>query len=296
MARGSPLPLAADGSGRFLPWLIALMVFLAAAATGGAFAIGGALERWDAGLQGTVTVQLPPQADARPAPDLVAAALAAIRQMPGVAQAAALDDAATAKLLEPWLGTQVDPSLLPAPVLIDIRVADGAALDRAGLQTRLAAIAPGATVEQRGAWLDRIFYVAHLIEIGAGAVVLLIGLVAMTAVVFTTRTGLALHAGLIDLLHLMGATDAFVARQFQWHAFWLALKGGGIGLVMTVVGFGGLRLAAEQGALPGAGDLVPILRLPLEAWPVILVLPLAMGLVGLVTARITVLRTLARMP
>src|SRR5579862_8291889 len=100
MARGSPLPLAADGSGRFLPWLIALMVFLAAAATGGAFAIGGALERWDAGLQGTVTVQLPPQADARPAPDLVAAALAAIRQMPGVAQAAALDDAATAKLLE----------------------------------------------------------------------------------------------------------------------------------------------------------------------------------------------------
>jgi len=296
MSRGTPLPLASDGSGRFLPWLIALMVFLAAAATGGAFALGGMLERWDRGLQGVVTVELPPSAEGALPAERIAAAVAVIRGMPGVADAAPLDAAATARLLEPWLGDGVDPSLLPVPVLIDVHLDETGGLDRPALQQRLAAIVAGASVEQRGAWLDRVFYVAHLIELAAGAVVLLIGLVAMTAVVFTTRTGLALHAELIDLLHLMGATDFYVARQFQWHAFRLGLSGGGIGLVMTLVVFGALRLAAEQGALPGAADLLPAFRLPLLAWPAILALPPAMGLVGLVTARLTVLRTLARMP
>jgi cell division transport system permease protein len=297
MAKGSPLPLAHDGSGRFLPWLIALMVFLAAVATGAAFAIGGALERWDAGLQGVVTVQLPvPAGDDRLTPDRIDQVLAAIRQSKGVRDATLLDGPTTGNLLKPWLGDRIDPSLLPLPSLVDVRLADGAVLDRAALQARLESLVPGAAVEQRGAWLDRLFYVAHLIELSAGAVVLMIGLVAMTAVVFTTRTGLALHAALIDLLHLMGASDGYIARQFQWHAFRLGLTGGLLGLMMSLIAFGGLKLAAEQGAIPGAGDLMPGLRLPLPAWGAILVLPLAMGLVGLVTARITVLRTLARMP
>ena len=296
MARNSPLPLARDGSGRFLPWLIALMVFLASLATAGAFAIAGALERWDSGLQGTLTVELPAPAEGGLPQDKVAAALALVRGTAGVREAAALDTAATAKLLQPWLGDQVDPSLLPMPAMIDVHLAEGAAIDRVALQAKLAQIAPGAAVEQRGAWLDGIFAMAHVIELTAVVVVGLIGLVAVTAVVFTTRTGLALHAALIDQLHLMGATDAYVARQFQWHAFRLGLEGGGIGLVMTLITLGAIRFGLEQGVLPGTEDLLPAFRLPIEAWPAIVALPAVMGLVGLVTARLTVLRTLARMP
>jgi cell division transport system permease protein len=296
MARGSPLPLAHDGSGRFLPWLIALMVFLAALATSGAFAIEGALERWDSGLEGTLTIELPPPRDGALPPDRVDQALAAIRATPGVQLAAAIDAEGTARLLRPWLGDHVDTALLSLPVLIDVGLAPATAIDRSALQTRLQGIVAGAVVEQRGEWLDGVFRLARLIEVSAGIVVGLIALVAVTAVVFTTRTGLALHAALIDLLHLMGATDAYVARQFQWHAFRLGLSGGGIGLVMTLVALGAVRFAIEEGALPGAAELLPAFRLPLVAWPAILLLPPLMGVVGLLTARLTVLRALARMP
>src|SRR3954465_6665855 len=54
------LPPAGDGSGRFLPWIIALMVYLAALALAGMMALHGAIERWDSALVGTLTVQLPP--------------------------------------------------------------------------------------------------------------------------------------------------------------------------------------------------------------------------------------------
>ena len=45
MARRTTLPLDDDGSDRFLPWLIGLMVFLAALATGAGFAVDAALYR-----------------------------------------------------------------------------------------------------------------------------------------------------------------------------------------------------------------------------------------------------------
>ena len=66
-SRAIDIPFDRDGSGRFLPWLIALMVYLAALASSGALALDGALERWDRGLAGTLTVELPP-AQARPRP------------------------------------------------------------------------------------------------------------------------------------------------------------------------------------------------------------------------------------
>jgi cell division transport system permease protein len=125
--------------------------------------------------------------------------------------------------------------------------------------------------------------------------VALIGAVAVSTVIFITRTGLMIHAPIVDLLHAMGAADSYIAGQFQRHAFRLGLRGGIIGLVPALLGFGVIRLAAEQGGSVAA-DLAPGLALPILAWAVLALLPLGMALVGLATARVTVLRTLARMP
>jgi cell division transport system permease protein len=296
MARASTLPLDGDGSARFLPWLIGLMVFLAALATGAGFAIDSALIRWDDGLRGTLTVQLPQPIGGGPlAGASVDGALALLRGTAGITGATALDPQAEAGLLQPWLGDSVEAGQLPLPVLIDVQHSEAVALDLPDLTRRLAAIVPGASVETHGAWLEQLFRVAELIEIGAAIVVLLIGVVAVITVIFTTRTGLMIHAPIVDLLHLMGATDGYIARQFQWHAFGLGVRGGAIGLVLALLAFGALRLAAEQGGAAIA-DLAPGLRLPVLAWVLVGALPLVMGLVGLVTARVTVLRTLARMP
>lgn len=296
MARRTTLPLDEDGSDRFLPWLIGLMVFLAALATGAGFAIDAALMRWDDGLRGTLTVQLPqPTIGAPLSAATIDQAVALLRGTTGIAAVKALDAQAEAQLLQPWLGDSVDAAQLPLPILIDVQRSEGASLDLADLTQRLAAIVPGATVETHGAWLEQLFRVAWLIEIGAGGIVALIGLAAVLTVIFTTRTGLMIHAQVVDLLHLMGAADNYIARQFQWHAFRLGLRGGVIGLILALLAFGALRVAAEQGGNPAA-DLAPGLRLPIVAWVLVAVLPPVMGLVGMVTARLTVLRILARMP
>jgi cell division transport system permease protein len=297
MARQRDLPLDRDGSARFLPWLVALMVYLAALAIAGGAALHEAVQTWDAGLAGTLTVELPRGANGTAVPqDRVDAALKLLGQIPGIAQAAPLDGAAETRLLAPWLGQDIDVSALPLPVLIDVQLKPGAVLDADTLAQQLRIVAPGTTAESHGSWLDRLFRIARLIQIGAGSIVGLIGLIAVMTVVFTTRTGLAIHAPVVQLVHLIGASDAYVARQFQWHAFRLGLGGGGIGLVMALASFAALKWTAQQGLLPSETALLPTFHLPLFGWLAVLALPPVMGLVGLVTARRTVLRTLGRMP
>ncbi|HZS81385.1 MAG TPA: hypothetical protein VFA50_00830 [Stellaceae bacterium] len=290
---GGPLdlPLERDGSGRFLPWIVALMVYIAALALAGMMALHGAAERWQAALAGTLTVELPPGDAARDD-----AVLAVLRATPGVRRADLLDKAATVKLLEPWLGAGLDPGDLDLPRLIDLRTDGGAGFDEAALATRLAAAAPEARLDDHHRWVDPLLRTALAAEILGASIVLLVGAAAVLSIVFATRTGLAIHQGAIEVLHLIGARDTYIARQFQWQALRLGLRGGLLGLAAGGLTLAGFAAAGRSPSLAGMAAGLPRLALTPLGWTALALLLPGAGLVALVTARVTVLRSLARMP
>lgn len=290
------LPLDRDGSGRFLPWIVALMVYLASLALASTLIVRDAMMRWDRGLTGTLTVELPAAPSGRD-DGAVAAALAVLRSTSGVTRADAFDAKRTAALLEPWLGTAIDAADLPLPRLIDVQIEPRAGVDLAALKERLAAAAPGAQLDDHGRWLNRVLHAALAIEIVAGMVVALVGLAAVLAVIFATRTGLAVHHGIVEVLHLIGARDGYIARQFEWHALRLGIKGGLAGLLLGALTLVGIATATAQvGALDDAVRVLPALSAPAIEWVLLLLLPVAAGLIAMLTARITVLRALKRLP
>ena len=94
-----------------------------------------------------------------------------------------------------------------------------------------------------------------------------------------------------DLAAFIGAQDSYVAPQFASRALTLGLKGGVIGLFLAVpslLGIGVMAAKMESGLLPA---------LPLGAvhWPALAGLPIIVALIAMLTARITVMKTLARM-
>lgn len=290
------LPTDGDGSGRFLPWIIGLMVYLAALALAGMMALYDAVERWDSALAGTLTVQLPATAGGE-----VDAALRLLRATPGVARAEPLDATANAALLERWLGPGLAAGELRLPSLIDLRLDPARATDRAELARRLAAVAPSARLDDHRFWLDRLLELALAIELVAAAIVALVAGAAVISIVFATRTGLAVHRSTVEVLHLIGARDTFIAAQFQWPALRLGLRGGLIGVVPALITLLALGQAAGGAAWPGTAvggaiSALPRLTLAPWQWVVLLLLPAAAGATALATARATVLRSLARMP
>ena len=299
MIKAAPvLPLSRDASSRFLPWLIAFMVWLATLALAAVMVLSAAGEQWRSSLTGSVTVQIVPTggADLQSMKRRVEKALAVLRASPQVIAAAPIPTDKVAALLEPWIGTAAlsDSLKLPIPHLIDVTLAPSANAgtpDIILLGARLAAEIPGATLDDHGRWLDRLLSLARAIEIIAFAVLGLISLAAIATIVFATRTGLAIHHDVIELLHLMGAQDDYVARQFQFNALWLGLKGGATGVVIamaTLLALGSIAGKIEAGLLP------PFSMAPAQ-WAALVSVGVATVVICLITARVTVLRTLGRM-
>ena len=301
--RRGDLPLERDPSGRFLPWLIALMVYLAALALVCAMVMNKVSERWDTGLSGSITVQIPPpqspakeslrdaagQAAAAASIDAVIEILLAT---PGVLSARALEPDEIAQLLQPWLGAEASFADLPLPALLAVGIDPAAAPNFETLSRQLAEAVPGTVLDDHQSWLGQLLDLARSIELVAGLVVFLVGASAVAMVVFATRMGLAIHSRVIELLHLIGAQDSYVAREFEFHALKMALRGGVFGLLMAVITV--LLVARLFERMEAA--LLPDLTLSPIEWALLALLPLAVAGIAMLTARLTVLGNLGRMP
>ncbi len=293
MARRIPavVPLGRDAPSRFLPWVFALMVYLAVLALASILILDSAVERWQRGEVGTLTVQLMPLEDAGED-----ARIAKLQELlggiKGVTEIRVVGKLETIDLIEHWLGAGNVPADLPLPRLVDVDIAPGYGLDAGSLALRLQASLPGVTVDDAKLWLDRLADLGRSLEYLAITVVVLIGLAAVATVIFTTRMGISIHRNVIELLHLIGARDGYVAAQFQRQAMMLGLRGGVLGIALAVATLYGLRQVAGRVETPLAPDM-PVAN---WAWVVLAAVPVVTALIAMVTARLMALRELAKMP
>ena len=73
-----------------------------------------------------------------------------------------------------------------------------------------------------------------LIVVAVGIVVLVLAASAL-AVGFATRSAVALNHEVVEVLHLVGADDNFVAREFQRRFFALGIEGGALGAAAAAI-------------------------------------------------------------
>jgi cell division transport system permease protein len=126
------------------------------------------------------------------------------------------------------------------------------------------------------------------------AVTLLALVLAATAgvVAFVARAGLSIHRQIVDILHIVGARDAYVARQFQAQAFRFGFVGAMIGSLLGVI----TLVAAAIWSARGEAAIGVAFRAfePWMIWPLALI-PVAAVLIAVVTVRISVQGALRRM-
>ncbi len=279
------------GAGRFLPWIVAVMVFLAALAVSGVLALDQGVRGWQAGFEGHLTVEVPAGRSA----DLdthVAETLRVLRSTAGVRGAVALDDAEHAALLAPWFGPDKPVADLPIPRLVDVELDTDHQLDFDYLARRLDDAVPGARLDDHKVWVAQLIRLASGVQFIALATVVLIAGALAAVVVFAVRATLSVHHDSVALLHVMGARDAYIARQFQNHALWMGAKGGAAGLVLAALTLFVLsRLVARLEA-----PLLDQLSLGPVTLVVLAFVPVAGAGIAFFTARLTVFGALGRMP
>ena len=286
---GGLLALANDDARVHLPAIAAAATFLTCLALALALAATSLADRWQGALSEALTVEITPRPDLDGA---TAKALAVLRSVQGVATAEPLPRARIRALLAPWLGEGAIIDDLPLPTLIDVRLTPGAKFDAGAAERWLAREVPGARLDDHRMWRDSVSAAAWLATAVAAAMLAAVLAAAISAVVFATRARLAVHRDHIEILHVMGALDRTIAREFAVDAARLAAVGGLLGLALAFALIAGLSAVATQ---LDAGAL-PIPRLSPLHWTLVLVpLPIGALLAGL-TAALAALGVLRRMP
>ena len=282
-------------SGRALLAVIAIMTFLAALTLGAVTLVRSASGDWQSAVAREVTIQLRPSEQRDIEADIRKAAAIA-SGMPGIASVRPYSKEESAQLLEPWLGSGLALGELPVPRLIVVRIGPGQAPDFAALRQQLAAI-PGATLDDHRGFVDRMRAIARsAVAVGLSVLALVLA-AAMMSVMFATRGAMAANRQIIEVLHVVGAKDGFIAAEFQRHFLLLGLKGGAIGgaAAMALFALAGVASDWFGGSGGDAAALFGNLSLGPEGYGAMFGLVVLIAAVTAGTSRLTVRRTLKEM-
>lgn len=295
------LPLSGSSGTGFLTLLVALMTFLAMLALSGAFMLQGIGAHWRSGLEGRATIEIPAtDSDGKILPESTRMAaqreiLSFLKGAPAVSEASILSRAEISALVGPWLGDADDQSAMEGialPGLIAVTLVRDDPDSMAALERKIRAIAPRARIDAHQDWLGDMLRFTGALQTAALVLALVTGATTAASVGGAVRSRMAEHKADIEILHLMGATDSYIMRQFQRHAMSLAFRGGCAGLA---AGSGVMALTALV-AGSGTSAILPEVSFTPVQIAVLLSLPiLASGLAAL-AARLTVRRTLSHMP
>lgn len=291
------LPLNKDAGTSFLILLIALMTFLSVMSLAASFALGGMAKRWSSGLENRLTIEILAETGNGIRPPAEIAQLenkisAVLTDNPLIESFKVMDKKDIQDLIAPWLGTDSMIDGMPLPGLVAIEMKDGKteSLDR--LKKDITAIGQNIVIDTHESWLHDLLQLTGTLQFSALVLTSVIVLTTVAAVAGGVRLRMAVHRADVELLHLMGASDDYITRQFQRHTLILALKGGIIGVIAALLIL--LIIGTFSG---GTGSfVVPMLSLSVVQVLALMMAPLVGCAIAALTARITVLRSLAQMP
>jgi cell division transport system permease protein len=225
-----PTPLVPTDSvaGRSLVIVIAIMTFLAALAAAAALLVADSSAEWRSEASSEASVQVRP----KPGRDLeadVRKAAAILQATPGVLEAQVYSKADSEGLLAPWLGQGLDLSELPTPRMIVVKLDSRKRPDLESLRAELAASTPSAVLDDHHIFVERLADMARTVVAVSVLVFALIVAAMAVAVASATRAAVATNREIVEVLHIVGAADNFIAREFQRRFLALGLRGAAIG-------------------------------------------------------------------
>jgi len=254
----TPLVPRSSIAGRSLAVVVAIMTFLASLTTGAVTLVVSAASNWQSEVGRELTIQVRPapgrdiEADVRNAIEIARAA-------PGTAEVRAYTKQESQQLVEPWLGAGIALDDLPIPRLIVVKLSSGGKPDFSSLRQALAARVPTANLDDHRRWMERMRTMGAA-AVAAGVVVFALVLaVTVLSVTFATRGAMATNRPIVEVLHYVGATDGFIAEQFQRHFLLLGFKGGALGGGAAILLFGVSEAVNAWLARSAAGDEIAAL-------------------------------------
>ncbi len=295
--RKQELQLKNENTGLFLQVIISIAVFIFAITLSGVLAVNSMIGNWNRSILGSLTVQVIPSQNPNQEKALSETlahqekVVDFLRSVNGVLKVTPLTNEQLGELLTPWLGDDISINELPVPRIIDVKIDSDANINFSQLSKDLNNVSPLASLDNHKLWLNKLIAFADGLKMIATTILLLVSLITSGAIFYTTKMSLGLQRGVIEILHIIGAKDTYIAQQYARHMGALGFIGGLGGIVFAIPAIffiGNLASAIE-------GGIISETSLSISDWITILSLPIFAMIIAITTAYYTVKQTLKKM-
>ena len=290
------IPLAQDKANHLLPWIVGFMTFMAVLMMTSGLVVGNISQLWQNDLTGKVTIIIDSSSDALALDEQQARLqqtqllIGELELLPEIVSARVIDNQELKQLLVPWFGESANVDGLPLPTLIDVTMVRINAENLETVRARLHQLNPRAVLDDHNVWRQRLVRLAGAFQVVAYLSIIVVIITAAIMIIFAVRAAMSTHAEIIELLHLFGAEDNYLLKQFLNNivaATWLgALPGFFIAIFVIII----VRFVAGSAVI----NWLPLLILEIWQWPISLLLPIIFVILAIITTRITVQTQLAR--
>ncbi len=288
------LPLKEDKSNIFLKVSTAIAVFLFSITLAAYFVISSVIETWNKNIVDGLTVQIMPSSEVLTNEENLLRTnkvIAFFEGLQGVRKVSLVSNKKIKKLMSPWLGDNVDLDSIPVPQLLDVKLSSGRTFDYEGVAKNLKEIAPYASIDNHGLWLKQLIKTAASLKALSLFILMLVLSIALCSLFYALKTSLRVHQNIVEILHTMGATDDYVAKQYASRAFMIGLWSGCVGMFFAFVV---LFVISRMSSGLEAG-LIHFASLSVSHRLCLLSIPLWSALLSMMMSFICVKRTLGKM-
>lgn len=285
------LPINEGYSKTFLTVIVAVSVFLFAITLSGVLGINTMFENSRKQVVTNFTVQVLPLPNYEDSKKDLLNIVSFLERYPNIEQVSVLTDTEIRALLEPWLGNNVDVELLPIPKLLDVKISPNKNFDYKELTIRLSEVSAQASINDHNLWLSRLLKFINSLKMLALTILILVALASITAIIYAAQTSLNVHKEIIKILHIMGATDKYIAINYVKQITQSSIIAGIIGTFIAIPAIlvvGNMAKAIEAGIFNSV-------TFGIEDWLIIFMLPIATAVLVATTAYITIVKTLRNM-
>lgn len=289
------IPLNKDAVASFQVQITALMVTLACWALAGFLSLDGLSQYWVSGLKNNITIELSPSKhpdglfDADTLEARAQIIVDKVSKLEGIENIELLPRQDVANLVGSWVGENIQELPLPALISVELNTTSDDLLG--DIRNLAQSIHQNTLINTHQEWLTDFLKTAYFFRYGSLLFFFVMGGALFMSVRGIIKARMSAYAKDIELLHLIGASDQYIASQFQRHATILALKSLKYSILATIIGliFSFVFLASTT-SLPETTGL---------SWVhlcVLMLVPLAAIGISAFTARTTTLQTLNELP
>lgn len=286
MKSSQDLPLKNDIAARFLPIIVGLMVYLGTLCFVFTLFLFQSTSLWEQQFTTHLTIEIPAPPAHISSATLQARVLQLLNKTPGIGQASAVPQKEIEKLLHSLMGSAISIDSESLPTLMDVSLNGKEFVDTVNLEAHLKAISPEIQLIDERDWQGKVSNLVSATVILAFTLTVLILIAAMITTTFATRTSLLIHRQIIEILHLIGATNGYIAKQFQMHALKQGLIAGTLGSFVGFLTFGLILTLLEKSGFGFEPSFFT------QALCVFALAPFLTGFFMMLSARVTVMRGL----